>query len=477
MSAKSAVRNTTWAELKVGDTASIERTCSVQDLILFAHVSGNLNPLMLPSAEGAGHPADPVAPSMWVGSLVSAVLGNILPGPGTLYRVQNLRFLRRVHVGDKVTVTVVCREKREAPVAVFDTRIVNAGGELVCEGTAEIEAPTVSQVTEARDLPALIVDAVDHFGPLLEKAAKLPPMKTAVVCPEDHNSLGGALLSAERGLIEPILIGHPERIKAAAKALDADISRYAIEPAADPHLAAARAVAMVLEGKADAIMKGDLHSDVLLAEVVKKDGGLRTHVRISHVFALDVPTLDEILYISDAAINIAPDLMTKVDIVQNAVDLARACGLEQPRVGILSAVETINPAIPSTLDAAVLSKMAERGQIRGAIVDGPLAMDNAIDVEAARTKGIASLVAGRANVLIVPNLESGNMLAKELTFVARAEAAGLVLGAKVPVMLTSRADNDRARLASCALAQLYQYYRREGRAFGGDEPPVAKAAE
>ena len=200
--------------------------------------------------------------------------------------------------------------------------------------------------------------------------------------------------------------------------------------------------------------------------MVKKDGGLRTHVRISHVFALDVPTLDEILFISDAAINIAPDLMTKVDIVQNAIDLARACGLDQPRVGILSAVETINPAIPSTLDAAVLSKMAERGQIRGAVVDGPLAMDNAIDIEAARTKGIASLVAGRANVLIVPNLEAGNMLAKELTFVARAEAAGLVLGAKVPVMLTSRADNDRARLASCALAQLYEYYRREGRAFG-----------
>ena len=234
---------------------------------------------------------------------------------------------------------------------------------------------------------------------------------------------------------------------------------------------------MVLEGKAGAIMKGNLHSDILLGEVVKKDGGLRTQRRISHVFALDVPTLDEILFISDAAINIAPDLMTKVDIVQNAVDLARACGLEQPRVGILSAIETINPAIPSTLDAAVLSKMAERGQIRGAIVDGPLAMDNAIDIEAARTKGIASLVAGRANVLIVPNLESGNMLAKELTFVARAEAAGLVLGAKVPVMLTSRADNDRARLASCALAQLYQYCRREGRAFGGDEPPIAKAAE
>ena len=265
MSAKSAVRNTTWAELKVGDTASIERTCSVQDLILFAHVSGNLNPLMLPSAEGAVHPADPVAPSMWVGSLVSAVLGNILPGPGTLYRVQNLHFLRRVHVGDRVTATVVCREKREAPVAVFDTSIVNAGGELVCEGTAEIEAPTVTQVIEARDLPALIVDLVDHFGKLVAVAAKLPPLKTAVVCPDDHNSLGGALLSARRGLIEPILIGDPERIKAAAKALEADLSGFTIEPIVDPHQAAARAVAMVLEGRAGAVMKGNLHSDILLA--------------------------------------------------------------------------------------------------------------------------------------------------------------------------------------------------------------------
>jgi phosphate butyryltransferase len=234
---------------------------------------------------------------------------------------------------------------------------------------------------------------------------------------------------------------------------------------------------MTLAGEADAVMKGAIHSDALLAEVVKKDGGLRTSRRISHVFALDVPTLDELLYISDAAVNIAPDLKTKVDIVQNAIDIACACGLEKPVVGILSAVETVNPAIPSTMDAAVLSKMAERGQIRGAIVDGPLAMDNAIDIEAARTKGIASLVAGHANVLIVPNLESGNMLAKELIFAARAEAAGLVLGAKAPIMLTSRADNDRARLASCALAQLYRFYQREGRIYEGAAPAITKAAE
>ena len=431
---------------------------------------------MLPPAASGAPDSQPVAPSMWVGSLISAVLGNILPGAGTLYRAQDLRFLRRVHVGDKLKVTVVCREKREEPVALFDTRVENADGQIVCDGTAEVDAPTATQVTEARDLPALIVDSVDHFAPLIALAAQLPPLKTAVVCPEDRNSLGGALLSAQRHLIEPILIGNPGRIQAAAKEIGADVSGYALIAASDPHIAAAHAVAMVHEGRANAVMKGAIHSDALLAAIVKKDGGLRTHVRISHVFAMDVPTLDEILFISDAAINIAPDLMTKVDIVQNAVDLAHACGIQQPKVGILSAVETINPNIPSTLDAAVLSKMAERGQIHGAVVDGPLAMDNAIDVEAARTKGIASLVAGHANVLIVPNLEAGNMLAKELSFVAGAEAAGLVLGAKAPVMLTSRADNDRARLASCALAQLYEYWRREGRAFG-EEPAVAKAAE
>jgi phosphotransacetylase/acyl dehydratase len=475
MNVRAAVRNKTWDEIKVGDSASLERVCSEQDLVLFAHVSGNVNPLMLPPADSGSKAQPPIAPSMWVGSLVSAVLGNILPGPGTLYLEQDLRFLRRVHVGDKLKVTVTCAEKRNRPVAVFDARIEDMAGAVVCEGKAVIETPAVSQEIEARELPALIVDAADHFAKLINLAGKLPPLKTAIVCPEDHNSLGGAILSARNRLIEPILIGDRERIRAAANQLGADISAFALEPFSDPHAAAARAVAMVHEGKAGAVMKGDLHSDILLAQVVKKDGGLRGNRRITHTFAMDVPTLDEVLFISDAAINIAPDLLTKVDIVQNAIDLARACGVAAPKVGVLSAVETINPAMPSTLDAAILSKMAERGQIKGAEVDGPLAMDNAIDIEAARTKGIVSLVAGRANVLIVPNIEAGNMLAKELTFVARAEAAGLVLGAQAPVMLTSRADNDRARLASCALAQLYQYYRREGRAFSAPQP--AKAAE
>jgi phosphate butyryltransferase len=473
MKKSESVRNTTWDELQVGASAAIERTCSIQDLYLFAHVSGNLNPLMLPDADVQNN--HPVAPSLWVGSLVSAVLGNLLPGPGTLYRAQNLRFHCRVRPGDTLTVEVRCSEKRDKPIAIFETRIRKADGTLVVDGSAEVEVPTESVVTQPHELPDILLQRHDHFSRLVACARRLPALRTAIVCPDDRNALGGAVLSADQGLIVPILIGDGARIRAAAQELAVDIARFELIDTADHHEACARAVAWVNAGKAAAIMKGNVHSDELLAEIVRKDGGLRGHRRISHVFAIDVPTLDHLLFITDAAINIAPDLITKVDIVQNAIDLARACGVEQPRVGVLSAVETVNPNIPSTLDAAILSKMADRGQIRGGIVDGPLAMDNAVDVVAARTKGIASLVAGRADVLVVPNLEAGNMLAKELTFIARAEAAGLVVGARVPVMLTSRADNERARLGSCALALLYEHWRRNGRsAFTGTLPQAAE---
>jgi phosphate butyryltransferase len=476
MKTAKTISNKTWAQLQVGDSATIERVCADRDLFLFAHVSGNVNPLMLPADEDAPVADAPIAPSMWVGSLISAVLGNILPGPGTLYREQNFEFLNRVHVGDRLRVTVTCLEKRAEPTVVFETVIANGKGELVCKGMALIDAPVRNVETPVRDLPALIMDKKDHFSHLMALAAQLPRLKTVVVCPESHNALNGPLLAAEKGLIEPIFIGDPERIAKAALELEADLSPFRIIEEKNHRAAADKAVAMVRAGEAGAVMKGDLHSDDLLAAVVKKDGGLRTGRRISHVFVLDTLTLDDLLFVSDAAINIAPDLLTKVDIVQNAIDLALACGVE-PKVGVLSAVETVNPAIPSSLDAAILSKMAERGQIRGGVVDGPLAMDNAIDVDAARTKGIASLVAGHANVLIAPNLESGNMLAKELTFVAHAEAAGLVVGASAPVMLTSRADNDKARLVSCALAQLYNYWRQNGAAYVGPAEPKALAAE
>jgi phosphotransacetylase/acyl dehydratase len=455
-------KNTTYDELKVGDTASIQRTLSLHDIYLFAHASGNTNPAHMPEDGKAATP-DIVAPSMWAGSLLSAVFGTLLPGPGTLYQSQTLQFRSRVHIGDTVVASVRCTAKLEKPLAVFDTKIVKTDGTVVADGVAEINVPIVSVTLPNRELPTLILDDNDQFLPLIECARSLGRMATAVVCPDDANSLNGAVLAAREGLIDPIMIGHKAAILKAAEASNLDLSGYRILEASTHEEAAALAVEIVRKGEASGIMKGNIHSDLLLAQVVKKDGGLRANRRISHVFVMDVPTLDALLFISDAAINIAPDLVTKVDIVQNAIDLAQACGIDKPRVGVLSAVETVNPNIPSTIDAAVLSKMAERGQITGGIVDGPLAMDNAMDVAAARTKGIASLVAGHANVLIVPNLESGNMLAKELTFVARAEAAGLVVGAKVPVMLTSRADNAKARLASAALAVLHDYKRRTGK--------------
>jgi phosphotransacetylase/acyl dehydratase len=473
---KASHRNTTFDELAVGQSARIERTVTANDLYVFAHASGNTNPIHMPGKDvDEDGTVDTVAPSLWVGSLISSVLGTLLPGAGTLYRGQTFRFLGRAKLGDRLVVSVRCMEKRERPVALFETRVEKSDGTLLLEGVAEVEAPTATIILKDHQLPMLLVDEHDHFGVLVARCKRLPAMPTAVVCPDDENSLGGALLSRREGLIAPFFVGARDKILKAAEAAAVDVSDIIIIDIADHSEAAARAVAMVNAKEVRAVMKGNVHSDELLAQVVKKEGGLRTSRRISHVFVMDVPTKSNLLFISDAAINIAPDLTTKVDIVQNAIELAIACGLETPKVGVLAAVETVNVNMPSTLDAAALAKMADRGQIRGGVVDGPLAMDNAIDMQAARTKGITSLVAGQADVLIVPNLEAGNMLAKELTFVARAEAAGLVVGCKAPVILTSRADNDRARLASCALAQLYDYWRQNGEALKDDS--LSQAAE
>ena len=323
-------------------------------------------------------------------------------------------------------------------------------------------------------LPGLVVQQHRHFDRLLKVCEGLEPIATAVVAPEDPVSLGGALTAARHGLIRPILIGSAKTIAAAAKTIGADLKDIEIVDVPSHDAAAAAAVALARSGEAGALMKGHLHTEQLLRHVVKRDGGLRTDRRLSHVFVMDVPGLDNLLIVSDAAINIAPDLAAKVDITQSAIDVAHALGIAKPKVGILSAVETVNPQIPSTIDAAVLSKMAERGQIKGGIVDGPLAMDNAIDIEAAKTKGITSLVAGHADILIVPNLEAGNMLAKELVFVAHAEAAGLAVGATVPIILTSRADGEKARLASCAIAALYREWQAGGQSPAG---ALAEAAE
>lgn len=302
-----------------------------------------------------------------------------------------------------------------------------------------------------------------HYDRLIEAVRHLPPIRMAVVHPCSDVAMAAATEAAELGLIDPVLVGPAGKVSEAAAACGADLSRFELHDVPHSHAAAAAAVAMALGGQVEALMKGSLHTDELMGAVVRRDGGLRTERRISHCFVMDVPGHPQPLVISDAAINIAPTLEEKVDIVQNAIDLAHALRLPEVRVALLSALETVNPKVPSTMDAAALCKMADRGQITGAVLDGPLAMDNAIDAEAARIKGIVSPVAGRANVLIVPDLDAGNMLAKSLSFLAQAYAAGVVLGAKVPVVLTSRADSRTARLASCALAMLLADARRAGR--------------
>jgi phosphate acetyltransferase len=300
----------------------------------------------------------------------------------------------------------------------------------------------------------------EKYERLIARAKEVPAVTTIVVHPCDEPSLCGAVRAAEEGMITPILVGPATKITKVARECGLDIERFRIVDAPHSEAAAERAVGLIREGKGELLMKGSLHTDELMRAVTSGTAGLRTARRISHVFIMDVPTHPEALFITDAAINIFPDLKAKRDIVQNAIDLFTELGLGTPRVALLSAVETVTPEIPSTIDAAALCKMAERGQITGGLLDGPLAVDNAIDPEAARIKGIKSEVAGRAQILVAPDLEAGNMLAKNLTFLANADAAGIVLGARVPIILTSRADSIQTRMASCAVAVLYAHARR-----------------
>jgi phosphate acetyltransferase len=300
----------------------------------------------------------------------------------------------------------------------------------------------------------------EKYERLIAAARKRPPIVTAVAHPCDAVSLQAAIEAARLGLIVPILVAPPAKIGAAARLADVDITPFERVEASHSHDAAAKAVELVHTGRAEALMKGSLHTDELMGAVVARESGIRTARRISHCFVMDVPGHEQPLIITDAAVNIAPSLEEKIDIVQNAIDLAHALGAAEVRVAILSAMETVNPKVPSTIEAAALCKMADRGQITGALLDGPLALDNAISMEAAAIKRIDSPVAGRANVLVVPDLEAGNMLAKSLTFLAGADAAGIILGARVPIILTSRADSEITRLASCAVAVLVVDARR-----------------
>ena len=299
------------------------------------------------------------------------------------------------------------------------------------------------------------------YEQMLVKCKNLKPVPTAVAHPCEASALSGAVEAAKLGLILPILIGPRDKIAATAKSAGIELSGFQIVDAPNSHAAAQKAVELVREARAELLMKGSLHTDELMMAVVARDGGLRTERRISHVFVMDVPTYHKVFLVTDGAINISPTLEDKVDICQNAIDIVRSLGIKKPKVAILAAVETVTSKMPATIDAAALCKMADRGQIKGAILDGPLAFDNAISKEAARTKGIHSDVAGDPDILLAPDLESGNMLAKQLSFLANADSAGLVLGARVPIILTSRADSVRSRIASCAVAMLAAHARRQ----------------
>jgi phosphate acetyltransferase len=450
------LRNRTFDELAIGESASLVRTAGLDDIQLFAAISGDVNPAHVDAAFAAndmfGHV---VVQGMWTAGLISALLGTRLPGPGTIYLHQDLQFRHPVVPGDVVTATVTVKEKRsDKRIVLLDTRCTNQRGETVLIGMATVIAPAEPVVWPQIARPDVSVRNHDRYDAFLREARSLPSLRTAVVHPCSAEAIKAAIEARDEGMIEPVLIGPEAKIRAAAELAQVSLDGVTIEVVEHSHAAAARAVELGAAGKIAALMKGSLETHELLAAIVGPASGLRTGRRISHVYAMDVPAYPKPLFITDAAVNVAPSLEQKRDICQNTIDLLHLLGIERPRLAVLAAIETVNSRMPTTLDAAALTVMAARGQIRGALVDGPLAFDNAISLAAAKTKGIVSPVAGQADILLVPDLEAGNMLAKQLMYFGGADAAGLVLGARLPVILTSRADSLRVRLASVALARI-----------------------
>jgi len=456
------IENKTYDEISIGQSAKLARTLTLEDITLFGVMSGDANPTHFMAPEGSGRQHRVVGHGMWGASLISALLGNDLPGAGTVYKSQSLDFKTTVALGDTLTVTITIKAKNAADkTVVFDCLAVNQKGETVFTGEATVFAPLTKQSSERMDMPELKVSRGHHvFEKLIARCHELKPVSVSVCYPCDEVSLRGPVEAAEAGLIDPILVGPKAKIEAVAQTFGLNIAKYRILDVADSQDAAERAVALCRTGEAEVLMKGSLHTDEMMHEVARKDTGLRTGRRISHVFIMDVPSYPRTLLITDAAVNIYPTLEDKVDILQNAIDLALVLEIKEPKCAILSAVETVYPKITSTIEAAALCKMADRGQITGGVLDGPLAFDNAVSEEAAKIKKINSPVAGKADILLVPDLEAGNMLAKQLAYLADADAAGIVLGARVPIVLTSRADSAKARLASCAVAVLFARNRK-----------------
>ncbi len=472
------LENRTFDELTVGDTARTTRTLSQRDFELLAVLVGgppDLHPLdKFFATDDMLHQI--MIPNLWINVLLSWVVGTQLPGSGSIYQGQRLHIHKLIAIGDTLTVRVTVADKSAYDASItLDCEGFDEHGDSVFSGTLWVMAPTVKVCSPPAELPII------HFAEqgarhkyLVTLTTELEPVPTAVVHPTDPVALEGAIRAAKAGLIHPFLIGPAAKIQRAAAQAELSIQDYEIVDVPYSQAAAVKAVEWVRTGRVELLVKGSLHTDELMAEVVKRDGGLRTERRISHVFVMDIPTYHKLLLITDSAINIEPDLLDKRDIVQNAIDLAHIIGVSQPKVAILSAVETVTPKLKATMEAAALCKMAERGQITGALLDGPLAFDNAISKQAAHTKGITSAVAGDPDILLMPDLEAGNMVYKQLAYLANATGAGIVVGAKVPIVLTSRADGQLTRLASCALGVLMVRRRPKGGS-PSPNPPIRDA--
>src|SRR5215468_10607628 len=460
------IENRTFDEIEIGEIAKLERTLTEQDITLFAVMSGDINPAHVdPEYAMSSRFREVIGHGMWSGALISTVLGTVFPGPGTIYLGQNLRFRRPVRVGDSITIKVTAKEKDATKrKVILDTECVNQDGEVVVAGTAEVIAPTEKVRRPRVFLPAVRFD--DKEGRFREimgrvKARSLAAVATAIVYPADAESLAGVAAAAEHGVIVPILVGSEGVIHEAAHAGRVNIEPFEITPAANPREAVAVAIHLAREGRVEGLMKASMSTEELIARVISSTNGLRTERRISHVHAVDIPTYPKPLFITDSMINIAPGLSEKREICQNAIDLARWLGIPAPKVAALAAVETINPKMPATIEAATLCKMAERGQISGGILDGPLTVDHAVSLKAAEHTGLRSAVAGQADILLAPDLESGNMIAKQLALLGDALTAGIVLGARVPIALTSRGDDRHSWLASAALMQIVAHMYRQ----------------
>jgi len=456
------MENVTYDELSVGQSARLLRTVTLEDIQAFAAVSGDINPAHLnPEYADDTMFHGVIAHGMLGAALISALFGTQFPGPGTIYLGQELVFTKPVRIGDTLTVLATVKEKDDAKKRVaMDCLVTNQKGDVVLKGVARLMPPTEKVRVPRVNAPQIqLFDPEARLKELLARAEGLEAVRCAVVHPCDAGSLSGAMDAAAHGLMIPVLIGPEGRIRHIAKEADIDLNGVEIISVEHSHAAAQLAAGMAARREVETIMKGSLHTDELLKAVLAEPS-LRTGRRLSHVFRFDAPLYPKPLLITDAAINIRPSLSEKADIIQNAILFAQIMGVKQPKVAILSAVETVTASIPSTLDAAALCKMADRGQITGGLLDGPLAFDNAISPEAVRIKGIASKVAGQADILAVPDLESGNMIAKQLEHLAGASGSGLVLGARVPIALTSRADGPAVRVASAVLALLFAHEHR-----------------